>query len=175
MKRIGTLFASATLLLVISTFGIHVLGSDDGASMIAFVSNKNDPLPETPYGEVLLNDNRVVLVESFPEMQAGFTDGICALIVTRDVARDESVDWDWIREQFDNGVAVGGIGVDIHELYQMLNPSWPETWGMPRDRAGNLKNYGSYDEDRWPYAYFYKKTSVVGRSEEHTSELQSRC
>src|SRR5690625_405407 len=144
-----------------------VLGSDDmrdHKSIIILVSDKQEPLPETPYGDSLLADERVILVDSWPEMKSTFTDTICGIVITRNAINNEPVDWAWIHGLYESGVGVGTIGMTNSELADFLRGSLSPNEGQ--NRAYNAIKYlvdeDGYTPDRWPIAYFVERKTLQG-------------
>lgn len=125
--------------------------------IIIFVSDKLNPLPDTPYGERLRADDRVLLVDSSAEMKERLSGDTCAIVVTRDVALAGLVDRSWLQEQYRNGLAIAAIGLNIGELYEILQPGphpSAATRGVEWNWDDRLSEFGLYSVDRVPIAYF---------------------
>lgn len=150
-------FCLAIVVLLGASYGPHTNATEN--SIVVFVSNKDAPLPETPYGDVLRADHRVALVDAWSDVNKVLTGEICGLIVTREVIENDLIDWEQIRTWYEAGVGIGAIGLSLNELKALLGMQLSNRADFDQATA-----QGSYPPERWPASYIVFRGTKHGGS-----------
>ena len=116
------------------------LGPDDPRHLIASLD--------------VLDESGIEVVHSFADLQASVDKTTAAIIIDRAFAAQ--LDRDWVRLQYERGIVIVGIGINMSEM--------PSALGAPVGVSGD---FGSYPESRLFYSLVAKQPCGGGASEDY--------
>lgn len=119
---------------------------------VLLTENVDEPLAGTPFHTDYFNTAGGRLVASMNELAATVGSGNCVIGIAFNMS--DRVDWNWVRSQYEQGVVIAGVGMNIQELHSLVAPSvTPVMEKRGESWSDALSLYGRYPPERWPTSY----------------------